>query len=259
MKILCILIVHDAADILPFTFRHYDQFVDEYWVFDDHSTDGTLELLKANAKVKLRAFTGMEGLYEEQNLGLIYQTYPEAVGKFDWVTVPDPDEFLLPRFQSESDVGPKMRGILIQSEAFGYEVIGSQGFNLVGSEFPKDDGHSQIYEINPMGVNAPVYSKPIVFRPEVTIRWMRGKHQLENCHPVLSPQPLLKLIHARYFGADYTRARNAKNYARLGLLNGDKGPGWSVSPDYDAPHLEGSPQWAEWARTQAFNVLEVEI
>ena len=254
MKILCILILHNAEQILPFTFRHYDQFVDEYWVFDDRSTDGTQAILKANPKVKQRPFTGMEGLYEEQNLGLIYQTYPEAVGKFDWVFVVDPDEFILPAKPYE-----QMWHLLTDMKFFGYELVSSQGFNLVGEKFPEDDGRSQIYELNPAGVLAPIYSKPVVFQPHVKIEWMRGKHQLENCHPIVSPKPMLKLLHARYFGKEHTRERNAKSYERCGFLNGDKGPAWSCSPGYDGQHLEGSPQWAEWARTQAFNVLEAGI
>jgi hypothetical protein len=253
MKILSILILHNAAEILPFHFRHYDQFVDEYWVFDDHSTDGTLELLKANPRVKLLEYTQKEGLYEEVNQFLIYDTYPKAVGKFGWVMVPDPDEFLVP--QPPFDLFTS----LIVADATHREVIQTKGFNLVGPKFPKDDGKSQIYELNPMGVSAPIYSKPIVFRPEATVRWMRGKHQLENCNPSVTPVPMLKLIHARYFGADYTRERNAKNYERCGLLDNDKGPAWSCSPEYDGQHLEGSPKWAEWAQTQAFNVLEAPL
>src|SRR5678815_1408909 len=96
MRVLCILILHNAEQILPFTFRHYDQFTDEYWVFDDRSTDGTQSILNSNPKVKQREFKGSEGLFEDYNLGLIYETYPEAVGKFDWVICPDPDEFLVP-------------------------------------------------------------------------------------------------------------------------------------------------------------------
>ena len=250
MKILCILILHNAEQILPFTFRHYDQFVDEYWVFDDRSTDGTQAILKANPKVKQREFTGMEGLYEEQNLGLIYQTYPEAVGKFDWVMCPDPDEFLY---------APMMRKGLGVAQHAGFELVRSKGYNLVGDGFPKDDGHSQIYELNPMGVNAPIYSKPIVFQPHVRVRWMRGRHQIEDCNPVMTLTPHIKLLHARYFGSEHTRQRNAKAYDRCGFLNNDKGPAWSCSTGYDAPHLEGSPQWAEFARTQAFNVLEAPL
>jgi hypothetical protein len=65
----------------------------------------------------------------------------------------------------------------------------------------------------------------------------------------------MKLLHARYFGADYTRSKNAKNYARCGLLSGDKGAAWSCSPGYDGADKEHSPQWAEFARTVAFNVV----
>lgn len=261
MKILSILITHNAAEILPFHFRHYDQFVDEYWVFDDHSTDGTQELLKANPRVKLLEYDQPEGLYEEINQFLIYREYPKAIGKFDWVMVPDPDEFIVANGTTPTECCGGIKPVMEAAKADDIGVIITSGFNLLGPEFPKDDGHSQIYELNPTGVRAPIYSKPIVFRPEITVRFMRGKHQLEHCNPKSYMSPRLKLLHARYFGSDHTRKRNAINYHRLGLLNGDKGPGWSVSPEYDgadAAH-EGSGSWADWARQFQFNVLEAGI
>jgi hypothetical protein len=137
----------------------------------------------------------------------------------------------------------------------GTEVIKPDGYNMTGNGLPKDDGR-QIWEIAPMGVAAPVYSKPVVFQPHIKINWIRGKHALENCKPVVNETTPLKLLHYRYMGADYTRAKNAKNYARCGLLSGDKGAAWSCSPGYDGPDKEHSPQWAEFAKTKAFNVIE---
>jgi Glycosyl transferase family 2 len=46
----------EHAKILPFFFGHYDPLVDAYTVFDDGSTDGSLEILRANPKVEVRRF-----------------------------------------------------------------------------------------------------------------------------------------------------------------------------------------------------------
>jgi hypothetical protein len=97
-----------------------------------------------------------------------------------------------------------------------------------------------------MGVAAPVYSKPVIFDPRIKINWIRGKHDLENCDPVVGRETGMKLLHARYFGADYTRSKNAKNYARCGLLSGDKGAAWSCSPGYDGA-TRSTLEWAEFA------------
>ena len=246
MKVIIFTLTHNSAEVLPFFLRHYSTFADEISVFDDMSTDGTRELLKAHPKVILRDWPHRTGIDEDLFLAHWQEWYPKARGAFDWVMIPDSDEFLY---------SPDMIGTLALAKSVGIQVIKPRGYNLVGDGFPKDDGHSQIYELNPMGVKAPVYAKPVIFQPDIRINWIRGKHDLENCDPVVGRETGMKLLHARYFGADYTRAKNAKNYARCGLLSGDKGAAWSCSPGYDGADKEHSPQWAEFAKTKAFNVL----
>ena len=50
----------DEADMLGFFFRHYDPWVDRYIVYDDGSTDGSLDILRAHPKVELRRFARTE-------------------------------------------------------------------------------------------------------------------------------------------------------------------------------------------------------
>lgn len=245
MKIIVLAITHNCADVLPFFLRHYSTFADEIAVWDDASTDGTQTLLMRNDKVCLRDWPHKTGIDEDLFLDHWQQWYPTTRGKFDWVMIVDPDEFIY---------APFVRNELEREMDAGTEVIKPMGYNMTGNGLPKDDGR-QIWEIAQMGVAAPVYSKPVIFRPHIKINWIRGKHALENCNPVISDNTDFKLLHYRYMGADYTRAKNAKNYARCGLLSGDKGAAWSCSPGYDGPDKEHSPQWAEFAKTKAFNVL----
>lgn len=246
MKLWIFSVCHNESAIAPFYLRHYEPIADRICIWDDCSTDGTREIIKAS-KAELHEWPLATGLYEDVNLEFAYNRIETmARGNCDWVAWVDMDEFLY---------APKMREGLDLAMQAGIEVIQTSGFNLIGDSFPKDDGR-QIYEINPMGVRAPIYAKPVVFRPEVHVRWQRGKHALENCSPVLSLKPQIKLIHARYFGAEFTRLKNAKNYGRCGLLNGDKGPAWSCHPDYKG---EGSPEWVEFAKTVTFNVLEAPL
>ena len=46
--------------MLPFFFRHYDPIVDRYIVYDDGSTDRTLEMLAAHPRVEVRPFARTE-------------------------------------------------------------------------------------------------------------------------------------------------------------------------------------------------------
>ena len=42
--------------LLRFFFRHYDSLVDRFVMFDDGSTDGTIEYLRGKPKVEVRPF-----------------------------------------------------------------------------------------------------------------------------------------------------------------------------------------------------------
>lgn len=247
MKILIFSMTHNNVDIIGFFLRHYSTFADEISVFDDHSSDGTRQLLQANPKVIMRDWPHGTGIDEPLFLAHWREWYPKARGAFDWVFLVDSDEFI---------VHPNVRALLEVHQNHGTEVLQPEGHNMTCEGVPKDDGR-QIYEIAPMGVRAPVYSKPVVFRPHIDINWNLGKHALEGCNPVVKTDPKLKLCHFRYLGEAYTRAKNAKNYARCGLVSGDKGAAWSCSPAYDGWDKEHSPAWSEFAKTKAFNVMEV--
>ena len=244
MKIIAFAICYNQIRILPWFLRHYSSFVDEISVFDDHSTDGSREMLANHPKVFLRDWPYDTGIDEDLFLNFAYEWYPKAHPKFDWVMWVDCDEFIH---------APDVRKVLDESKD---EVIRTKGYNMLGDGLPKDDGKSQIWQVHKNGVVAPVYSKPVVFRPSIKIRWNRGKHDLEACNPKVSPEPMFKLLHYRYMGYKYTRDINAKNYSRCGLKSGDKGAAWSCSPEYKGEH---SPEWAEKMKTKALNVVDAPI
>ena len=241
MKIIVFSICYNQADILPWFLRHYSSFADEISVWDDHSTDGSRELLAAHPKVKLRDWPYESGINEDLFLQHAYEWYPQAHPTFDWAFWVDPDEIIY---------GPDILKTLEDSSD--YEVLQTKGFNMTGEGLPQDDGKSQIWEVSPWGIHALVYSKPVVFRPGSEVRWNRGKHALESVNRV-SPKILLKLLHYRYMGGQYTADRNAKNYARCGLKSGDKNAAWTCAPGYRGEH---SANWADSIKSCRWNVVE---
>lgn len=246
MKIIIFAISFNQADLMPFWLRHYSAFADEIAVFDDHSTDGTRELLAKCPKVVLRDWPHPEsGIEEDLFLQHCYEWYPLAHPAYDWAMWVDTDEFIY---------HPDWGGVLAEADRRKVDVIQPYGFNMMCDGLPKDDGR-QIWEIATKGVFAPLYAKPVIFRPNVTIRWSRGKHHLEpSCTNGLNIwyDSNVKLFHYRYLGYDYTKRRNAKNYARCGLFNGDKAAAWSCVEGYRG---EGSPEWAKYAMRLAVDVV----
>ena len=240
MNIWTFSLCRNEADIIPFFLRHYGSFVDQINVWDDGSTDGSRELLSAHPKVKLHEWPGGNGIDEDAFLAFAYATYPQACGFADWAMWVDMDEFIY---------HPRIREIL-EIERGQFDVLPTEGFNMMNRGLPEDDGR-QIWECVRTGVPAPVYGKPVVFNPCRTIRWNRGKHDLEGEFKV-HPERLLKLLHYRYLGFDYTLAKNQRNFDRVDLIGGDKGPAWSCSPEWKGQH---SPEWAESALKLAKPVI----
>ncbi len=254
MRVWIFTVAHNDAELLRWWLRYYSTFAERIVVWVDDCTDDSIPVLLANSKVQLFKWPLGSGLNEDAALAHAHAAYPmAAVNGADWALWVDVDEYVIP------PPGARLEDILAEEDKAGTEVIQTVGYNLVGDGLPKFEDsvyQKHLWEILHDGVGAPIYSKPVIFKPTAFVRWTRGKHQLENCRPVVSFKPRLKLLHARYLGADYTRARNAKNYARLGA---DKGPGWSCAPDYDGWNKEGSPQWSEYAKTKAFNVVEAKL
>ena len=46
----------NEEQILPFFFRHYDEIVDRYVIYDDGSSDRTVDICRVHPKVELRRF-----------------------------------------------------------------------------------------------------------------------------------------------------------------------------------------------------------
>jgi len=242
MKIRIVSVCYNEREMLPFYLRHYASFADEIHLYDDNSDDGTRAIAACCPIVRLLKWPFTSGLIDDCMMALWQLTMADArKDGVDWIIMPDIDEILYSRCG--------IRQTCLYADEKGYQVIASEGWNMTGDGLPKDDGKSQIYELLQTGVRAPVYSKSIIVNPKVKVQWNRGRHALENCNPRVSPKPMVKLLHYRYLGLEYTKRRNARNYARVGV---DKGCAWSNAPDY---HGEHSAEWAEGAKALSLNAI----
>jgi len=113
--------VFNEEYILPFFFRHYDQFVDKYYIlYDKDSTDLTLEIVREQAKTKeveITPFEFPDGMDDDIKVDKINNLY-ETITDCDWICCVDADEFIFP-LPLETDV----KAILQREQ--------DKGFNLV--------------------------------------------------------------------------------------------------------------------------------
>lgn len=247
MKIHVFAHCRNECAMAGFFARHYSVFADRITIFDDSSDDGTQAILALYPKITVIPLK-MDALDEHALLELAHSTIHAHSNLADWCIWPDMDEFL----HAEN-----IRERLARHQQVGHQVIRAVGFNMMSRELPEDDGVSQLTAVYRTGVRAPVYSKPIIVRPNAGAQWSRGKHSLDN-EAVLSVSPFndeyqpdpwrIKLLHYRFLNPSYCRERNARQYAR----SSDKSAAWSCAPDY---HGEHSPDWVAATQHLARDVV----
>lgn len=246
MKVRAAVPVKDEEDLLPAFLRHYGRFCDSIVVWDNGSSDRTLEIARSRPNVEVRSF-GSAGFDTASVLAVLGETRRESVGRFDWCLFPDCDEFVVART-------PGAEREILES-AYG-DVIRPTGYCLVQGpeEAPFDPSRDPLaqrrwgYRSDRESTGREDhYSKPIVLRPEVDLEWAPGRHdaKVPDGRVVESRRDLL-LVHCDTVDFALWRRRKMRPISpddrrrSLGVRRWDRPSG-----DYDA-------LWAEEAAKARF-------
>jgi hypothetical protein len=201
----------DEADMLPFFFRHYDPWVDRYVVYDDGSTDGSLELLAAHPKVELRRFErSVEGSFVLSHTRLQNSVWKESRGTADWVVVTALDEHLFVP-------GKDMRRYLADQRERGTTIVPALGFDTISETLP--EAGTRLVDEARLAVPEMRFNKLSIFDPSAIERprFSPGRHLARPQGRVRRPQMTeLVLFHFKNLGYEQTRARQRAEGMRLG-------------------------------------------
>jgi len=234
MNVWVYTICRNEAVMMPFFLRHYETFATKIIAYDEQSTDGTREMLKAHPLVEVREWPH-KGLDDEHFLNAVNTFWIGA--DCDWVIWADVDELLYhpnPFFELACNDASAIRSI-------GYALISANGFD------PKAVG--QIYDQVKTGIRQPNYDKIICWRPQVKMVHTIGRHtyqgQFPKCSGLISDIPGFYLLHCHHVGGvEWTRQINQRNYDRA--VN--KKYAWNYSPGHnDDPNQVGSVAWVQSA------------
>ena len=121
MKLVAVSVVKNEADIIEAFVRHTHAWVDEHFIFDHASTDGTREILFGLLRegLPLRLFTGTSIANLQQSRSNLLARLAFVEGGADWVLPLDADEILIATNRLELETmlsdGPEPCTVLLRN------------------------------------------------------------------------------------------------------------------------------------------------
>jgi glycosyl transferase family 2 len=229
MKVDVYCVMRNEAALLPYWLRHYGPLARRIFVYDGGSDDGSFDLLRDWTNVYVVP-CGFDGLDDFAMARLFSTAYRElSRGGVDWVICVDADEFVY-----DPDLSYRLSQLSNQGEM----VIQCEGWNMLSETFPAGSG--QIYDEIKRGVPDPYFSKPVVFNPIIDIEFVPGRHSAKHIPFRAATGTGIKLLHYRWLGEEYGRARSSRNADRITPANRVAGHGVHNDPAWTGVH---SPEW----------------
>jgi hypothetical protein len=197
--------------------NYYSKFCDKIVVFDNNSTDNTVDKLLKNPKVEVRTFD-TDGLRDDINRDIKNTCWKESIGVADYVIVCDFDEFLYHENLDE---------FLEKNKDF--TVFHPDVFDMVTKEDFNDD--INLLDFCKTGylveeIYNQKFNKCILFNPNkiTEIGYSEGAHRLDNVKGDIKiyynkGNFELKILHYKYLTLDYTLKRKDTVCKRLSEFN----------------------------------------
>ena len=225
----------NEVDMLGFFFRHYDSWVDRYFVYDDGSTDGSLDVLAGHPRVVVRRFerADPDSFVHSQQL-LQNDVWKESRGRAEWVVVTALDEHLHLK-------GRSMGAYLAESTANGITLLPALGFQMLSDGFPEPG--AWLCEVRTSGAPFADMNKLSIFNPDAIVEtgFGAGRHSAAPSGTLrLPPRDEVLLLHYKYVNLARTLERHQAQ--RSGLGTADRANGWGSHYDWSADEL--GRQWA---------------
>jgi glycosyltransferase involved in cell wall biosynthesis len=196
MNITLYTFLYNEEHILPYFLKHYSQYVNKIVVYNNESTDNSIQILNdwKDCEIEIKDFN-TNNHYDEQSLMDLKNNCWKG-GDSDYVIVCDMDELLY---------HPDLIGF-IKKQPF-TDYFTPNGYHMVSDEIPTDYT-KQIYEIIQNGSYDHNYCKNILFKREniIDTNYAPGAHQshfqgtksLINCNV-----EDLKLLHYKWLSPEY--------------------------------------------------------
>jgi hypothetical protein len=193
--------------MIPYFLGHYLPIVDKIHVFDNGSTDASLNLLKGDPRIAVESLKTIGDSFMDTYNNLMNTAWMRSRGEAEWIITAEMDEHLH---------HPDLRGYLARSRYTGVTFVTALGYNMITERFPTDP--RPLWQQIVRGVRETAYDKPAIFDPQAitAINYYNGRHAASPTgHVVHEPQRQVKLLHYKSLGLDYVCSRNLSLSAGL--------------------------------------------
>ena len=242
MRIEVFTFCWNEMEVLPFAVDYWRRYASHVTVFDNGSTDGSIEFMRQHSDlITIERFETNNQINDQLLLDAKNNCWKQARDA-DLVVVGDMDEMLIP-----------MGNELQRMKETGCTVCEPRWFVLMSDEVPVYESGKLLHQIRPYAIQAP--GKVILFDPKKigNINYAPGAHQ---CKPEGSVKWFDGGIYALHtdhnFSIESKFARYRQMYARMSDLNKKKG--WGIHYGFPEEQLRS---WWESVRKDRVNFNDI--
>lgn len=185
--------------IIPFFLRHYNQFVDQFFIYDNESTDNSVHLFLQQPNVIVRSYSSNGQIRDDFYLAIKNHEWKKSRDIADIVIVCDMDEFLY---------APEIMHILTKFKTDPFTIIRPTGFDMISANF-NFNNNEQITNTVQFGVRKPDFDKLIIFKPNsiVDMNYLAGCHSAKPVGDIQYGDYDVKLLHYKNLTFNYVLER----------------------------------------------------
>lgn len=222
LRVAVVCTVYNEGLLLPQFLRYYVPQVDHIFLIDNESTDGSLAHAQQCPNVEISTLR-TDGEFRTAALcEARMRKKDECAGIFDYVLIVDVDEFVVPK------CGKPLRREL--EELWPVPILGTHGYGMWKSVW--DDPYNpnmSLFHQRKWGIEDPVYSKPIIVRPEMKVDYVMGFHDTDAPNNHILKHPCISAFYLlHYVGveeSEYLR-RGMDRTLRLSRENLESDEAW---------------------------------
>lgn len=196
--------------MLPFMFDYYGQFVDQFFIYDNYSTDKSETIINSHSNANIIKFQ-TDGFNDNVHNDIKNNCWKQSRGEANFVIICDTDEFIYNKDISQ---------VLAKLKRDKFSIVKPFGYNMYSTEYPIYN--KALTNQVKRGIRVPMFDKCILFDPHdiVEINYKPGAHE---CHPwgqvKVYRNEDIKLLHYKNIGIEQLIERNRLYVARLSKEN----------------------------------------